>query len=70
MQIKKEHLPLDVQELQRHKDKIDKQIAEAQERRLFNHCICTKSGELQMEDFSRFERPVVSRNIPKPASKK
>ena len=68
MQIKKERLPLDVQELQRHKDKIDKQIAEAQERRLFNRCMCIKSDDLQMEDFSRFEKPVVSRNITKPSN--
>ena len=68
MQIKKERLPLDVQELQRHKDKIDKQIAEAQEWRLFNRCMCIKSDDLQMEDFSRFEKPVVSRNITKPSN--
>ena len=63
LQLRKDHIPIERMDLAKFQDKIDRQIAEAQDRRRFDRLGGQALRDIHLHDISRYELPkTVSRN--------
>ena len=63
MQLKKSYKRIDQIELKAHQDKIDRQIADAQERRRYERLGGKEFYSIDQNEMRRYEIPRISRNI-------